>query len=132
MVGAAKQRVVYPRKVFAMSKRSYSVAFKDEACRLVMEQKQPIAQVAKGLGISATVLFYWLKKRGHPMSIPRELPSESNDPAALKARIRELEAQLQRAQTKVDILKKATAYFATESHDDSTSSGGTTGYGRSR
>jgi len=115
-----------------MSKRSYSLAFKDEACRLVIDKKQSVSQAAESLGISPTVLFYWLKKRGHKMSVPKELPSESDDPAALKARIRELEAKLQREQTKVEILKKATAYFATESHDDSNSSAGTGKSGRSR
>ncbi len=115
-----------------MAKRSYSLAFKEEACRLVIEQKQPIAQAAQSLGIAPTVLFYWLKKRGHTMSIPKQLPSESNDPAMLRARIRELEAKLKREQTEVEILKKATAYFATESHDDSRSSVNTTSNGRSR
>jgi transposase len=132
MVGAAQRRVIYPRKVLVMSKRSYSIAFKDEACRLVIDKMQSVSEAAKGLGISPTVLFYWLKKRGHKMSVPRELPSESNDPKVLQARIRELEAKLQREQTKVEILKKATAYFATESNIDSTSSAGTGKNGRSQ
>jgi transposase-like protein len=97
-----------------------------------MEQKQSIKQVANDLKIGPSVLKYWLKKRGYKMSIPHELPSESNDPAILKARIKELEAKVKRAETERDILKKATAYFATQSLNDSPSSGGTENNGRSR
>jgi transposase-like protein len=115
-----------------MARHSYSIQFKDEACRLVMEKKQSIKQTAKALKIDKSVLTYWLKKRGYQMSIPRDLPSESHDPAILQARIRELEARLKRAETERDILKKATAYFATASQNDTHSSNNTGTDGRSR
>lgn len=133
MVGAGTERVVYPQKVSVpMARHSYSLEFKDEACRLVMVQKQSVTATAKALKIDKSVLKYWLKKRGFTLSVPHQLPSQSNDPALLQARIRELEAQLRRSQTQCDILKKATAYFATQSLDDSTSSENMPPTGRSR
>jgi transposase-like protein len=38
----------------------------------------------------------------------------SNDPKLLKDRIRELETRLKRAETEKEILKKATAFFASQ------------------
>ena len=115
-----------------MARHSYSLEFKDEACRLVMDKKQSIKQTAKSLTIDRSVLSYWLKKRGYKMSIPHELPSETSNPVALKARIKELESKLKRAEMERDILKKATAYFATQNLDDSPSSSSIGNNGRSR
>jgi transposase len=106
--------------------------FKDEACRLVMDKKQPIKQTARSLKIDKGVLRYWLAKRGYKMSVPHELPSQSTDPALLQARIKELESKLRRAEMERDILKKATAFFASQNLDDSPSSGNTGINGRSR
>jgi transposase len=123
MVGAASERVVSPRKVgVTMARHFYSLEFKDEACRLVMDKKQTVAETARALKIHENSLKHWLKRRGYSMTTVRERPSETNDPAALKARIRELEARVRRVETERDILKKATAYFATQSLSDSPSS----------
>ena len=96
-----------------MARKSYSQQFKDEACRLVTEQRYTAAKAAQELGVPQQTLEYWLKKRGHRQSTPH-VPPNSNDPAVLKARIRELEKSLARAQMEKDILKKATAYFASQ------------------
>jgi len=132
MVGAASERVACPQKDrVIMARHSYSVEFKDEACRLVMEQKQSVAETSDALKVPQNSLWNWLKKRGYGMTVARELSSETNDPSALKARIRELEARVRRVEMERDILKKATAYFATQSLSDSPSST-STGSGRSQ
>src|SRR6476660_2717972 len=46
----------------------------------------------------------------------------SEDPAVLKAQVRELQRRLKRAEMEKDILKKATAYFASQSTSVSSSS----------
>ena len=115
-----------------MARRSYSLEFKDEACRLVMVKGQGITQTAKQLDLHQNSLTYWLRKRGFSMAIPQELPSESEDPAMLRARIKELEARVKRVETERDILKKATVFFATHSPNDSDSSSGTPAGGRLR
>ncbi len=65
-----------------MARKNYAKPFKDEACKLVMEQKQPIASAAKGLGIGEQTLRYWLVQRGwtpEQSALPAEL-AESDDP----------------------------------------------------
>jgi len=97
----------------------YSLEFKDEACRLVMENKQSVSQTAAALKVSQNALSQWLKKRGYQAARPIELPSDTSDPALLKARVRELESKVRRLEMERDILKKATAYFASQSLPDS-------------
>jgi transposase len=97
----------------------YSLEFKEEACRLVTENKQSIARTAASLKVSQNALSQWLKKRGYPTARPIELPSDTSDPDLLKARVRELETQVRRLEMERDILKKATAYFASQSLSDS-------------
>jgi transposase len=97
-----------------MARKSYSKSFKEEACKLVTEQKQPIATAAAGLGVAEQTLRYWLTRRGwspEQSAVPEQL-AESDDPRWLKTRIRDLEQRLKRAEMEREILKKATAYFA--------------------
>jgi len=99
-----------------MARKSYTKSFKEEACKLVMEQKQPIATAASGLGVAEQTLRYWLTQRGwspEQSAVPEQL-AESDDPRWLKTRIRDLEQRLRRAEMEREILKKATAYFASQ------------------
>jgi transposase len=93
--------------------RKFTQEFRDQACDLVVVEKQSIRQTSQQLGISYHTLNGWLdKRRTKAPSI--DLP-ESDDPIVLKARIKELEARTRRAEMSVEILKKATAYFASQS-----------------
>lgn len=96
-----------------MSVVRHTPEFKDQACKLVMEQLYTIARAAKELGINQNTLRYWLDKRGYHVLENRsaKLP-QSDDPQVLKLRIADLEAKLRRAEMEKDILKKATAFFA--------------------
>jgi transposase len=96
-----------------MTRKVYSQQFKDEACRLVIEQGYTLAKAAKELGVPYPTLDKWLSKRGHQQKT-QHVPPDSDDPAVLKARIRELEKNLARAQMEKEILKKATAFFASQ------------------
>jgi transposase len=96
------------------SRKVYSQAFKDEACKLVMEQGYSAHKAAEELGVSPNTLDYWLAKRGYKPKPVEHVPPDSDDPKVLKARIRELEKTLARAQMEKEILKKATAYFASQ------------------
>ena len=102
----------------------YSFEFKEEACRLVMERKQSVSRTARDLKVSMNSLSLWLKKRGYSATKPIELPSDTNDPSLLKARVRELESKVRHLEMERDILKKATAYFASQSLCDSPGSTG--------
>ena len=98
----------------ASSRKVYSQAFKDEACKLVMEQGYSPHKAAEELGVTSSTLDYWLAKRGYKSKAVEHVPPDSDDPVVLKTRIRELEKTLARAQMEKDILKKATAYFASQ------------------
>jgi transposase len=94
-------------------KRTYRREFREDACRLVMEKGYDLAHAAKELGIPQATLRLWLNKRGWkgPQQQNHVL---SNDPAALQAQVRDLQARLARSEMEKDILKKATAYFASQ------------------
>ena len=98
-----------------MPRKYYTKEFKDEACKLVMDKGQETAPTARDLGIAEQTLRYWLVDRGWKGPRQEGLPEvASDDPAFLKARIRELEKQLRKAEMEREILKKATAYFAAQ------------------
>ena len=98
-----------------MVRKRYSQAFKEEACKLVTEQQYELAAAGKQLGVGEQTLRYWLVQRGWKGPRPVGLEEmESDDPKILKARVRDLEARLRRAEMEREILKKATAYFASQ------------------
>jgi transposase len=101
-----------------MVKKHHSVAYQDQACKLVTDGGMSQVDAAKQLGIHPVTLRKWLTKRGLVTPIEFVEPDyvKSNDPAELKSRIRELEKQLRRSETEKEILKKATAFFASLSN----------------
>jgi transposase len=96
--------------------KRYSKQFQDEACKLVTEQGYTQQRAADELGITTVSLQAWLKKRGlcRPPEIVEPDFLASDDPKLLKARIRELQKRLERSELEKEILKKATAYFASQ------------------
>ena len=100
-----------------MARKHHSVEFQNEACKLVSEQGYTQEKAARELGITTVTLRAWLKKRGllQPVELVEPDYANSDDPKLLRVRIRELEKQLRRAETEKEILKKATAFFASQS-----------------
>jgi len=98
--------------------RKYTKQFKEQAMDLVRVQGQDVMGTARELGIPHSTLNLWLKKSGwvrraeRPSSSSAPLPE---DPQALKVRVAELERQVRRLEVEKEILKKATAYFASQS-----------------
>jgi transposase len=89
--------------------RRYSLEFKEQAARQVVDKSLPIAQVARELGVNDTTLGFWVKAyrkklAGNP--IPEGMPDDE--------RIRELERRNRELETEVAFLRKAAAYFAKE------------------
>jgi transposase len=106
---------------------AYSKQFKEQAMRLVIERNYTPTAAARELGIPINTLFQWLRKAGwrRPAKGTNEptLPDTlSDDPAVLKVKLRQLEAENRRLRMEKDILKKATAYFASQNLPDSPSS----------
>jgi len=90
--------------------RGYTRQFREQAVKLVIDGQEP-TRTARELGMPHSTLMLWLNKAGWRKPEPAG-PVVSEDPAVLKAQIRELQRQLKRAEMEKDILKKATAYFA--------------------
>jgi transposase len=98
------------------TRKRYAIEFQDQACRLAGQPGYTRQQAAGEMGVHVSTLRGWLSKRG--LAPPRPLVepdyAASDDPRLLKARIAELEKQLKRAETEKEILKKATAFFASQ------------------
>jgi transposase-like protein len=88
-------------------RRTFSLEFKEEAVKAVLETSRPTAQVAKELGIHEATLGNWVNthKRGHAGDEP---PLTVNE----RARLRELERETRELRMENEFLKKAAAYFA--------------------
>ena len=80
----------------------YDETFKEGAIRMVTEQKIPVPQAAKELGITDDTLRNWLKKAG----LNPKVESKNN---YLLKKVRELEAQLKAKKVEVEQLKEANA-----------------------
>jgi transposase len=95
----------------ARAKRSFSVEFREKAVAYVVEQKKSIAGAARELGIGESTLANWIKSAendrsgGSPAS-----PVERDEMRRLRAENREL-------QMRVELLKKAAAFFASETQN---------------
>lgn len=92
----------------------YTEQFKHQAMDLVRVQGTDPEKASRDLGIPSSTLGLWLKKagwvkRGEPAAAA--LPEDSQ---ALKVRVAELERQVRRLEMEKEILKKATAYFASQ------------------
>lgn len=102
--------------------KRYTRQFREEAMDLVRERGYDVARAARDLGVPVTTLNMWLKKAGwvRPAEGPvgpdaETLTPPSEDPARLRLRVAELERQVKRLETEKEILKKATAFFASQS-----------------
>jgi transposase len=82
----------------------YTLEFKQSSAKLARESEQSIAQVARDLGVTASALYGWVSKYE-----PMDKPTQELDKDAELARLRKENARLKMER---DILKKATAYFA--------------------
>ena len=93
--------------------RDYTPEFKRSAMMLVTEQHYSISRAARELGMPFGTLALWLRKAGWTAPVESDLPP-SEDPKVLNTRIAELERQVRRLETDKEILKKATAFFASQ------------------
>jgi len=95
----------------ARAKRSFSVEFREKAVAYVVEQNKSIAGAARELGIGESTLANWIKTADDGKSGERPaLPAERDEMRQLRAENREL-------QMRVELLKKATAFFASETQN---------------
>jgi transposase len=80
--------------------------------KLLTEQGKSVAEVARDLDLSESLLRGW--KQALAAEGDRAFPGQGHLPA-LEEELRRLRAENKRLQMERDILKKATAFFARES-----------------
>jgi transposase len=96
-------------------RREYTGEQKDEAVRLVRVSGQSVAQVARDLGLPENTLWNW----AHRARIDAgEGPPEALTTAE-REELRRLRRENRRLRMERDFLKKATAFFARETDEDS-------------
>jgi transposase len=96
----------------AKTRRTFTQEFKAQAVKLVSEQGKSIAEVARDLDLSESLLRGW--KRALARDGDRAFPGKGNPPPH-EEELRRLRAEVKRLTMERDILKKATAFFARES-----------------
>ena len=91
-----------------MKQQRHNNEFKMEAVRLAEREGVSVSQVARDLGINASVLYDWIKKFGTSSADNPLTPDERDELMRLRRELRIVKEER-------DILKKATAFFAKES-----------------
>ena len=93
------------------TRRRYTEEFKAEAVRLVRDSAQPVAQVARNLGIADHLLYRWRAEQQQAESHGHTRQSMRAEQEEL-ARLRRENAILKQER---DFLRRAAAFFAKES-----------------
>ena len=91
------------------TRRKFTAEYKAEAVQFVISSGQPIAEVARNLGIVEGTLGNWVAKA-------RE-SGEVNEPEldiSERAELQRLRKEIQQVKMERDFLKKAAAWFASE------------------
>ena len=96
----------------AKTRRTFTQEFKAQAVKLVTAQGKSVAEVARDLDLSESLLRGW--KRAVDKGGDHAFPGKGNPPA-LEEELRRLRAENKRLVMGRDILKQATASFARES-----------------
>ena len=94
------------------ARRKHSREFKVEAVRLVRERGVTVAQAARDLGLNQTLLRRWVQQivADPTQAFPGQGQQKPED-----VEITRLKREVARLKMERDILKKAAAYFASES-----------------
>jgi transposase len=97
----------------ARTRKTYTAEFKLAAVKMILEQKLSGAEVARRLGVGENLLHTWKKAvlAGGANAFPG-----SGHLTPLEEENRKLRAEVKRLEAERDILKKATAFFASQTN----------------
>ncbi len=90
-------------------RQAFSVEFKSEAAKTVIDQSRPVANVARELGVNEQTLRNWVN--AYRLAHADEEPALS---VSERARLRELEKEVRELRLKTEFLGKAASFFAQE------------------
>jgi transposase len=89
----------------------YTDEFKSDAVRLVLDEKLPVARVARDLGVHQNTLHGWVNKvRSEQAGVNGEDLSDDE-----REELKRLRREIRILREEREILKKAAAFFAKES-----------------
>ena len=94
--------------------RRYTTQFKLEAVAMTRQPDASVSSVARSLGIRSNTLQYWIDHPPRDKSHRLSGEPATDDPAALKLQLKEAQARIRRLEMEQEILKKATAFFASQ------------------
>lgn len=97
----------------ARPRKTYTPEFKLAAVKMVLEQKLSVAEVSRRLGVAQNLLHTW--KKAVLADGTKAFPG-SGHLTPLEDENRKLRAEIKRLEAERDILKTATAFFATHAN----------------
>ncbi len=95
-----------------VARKEYTPEFKREAVALVIEQGYTLVGAARNLGINRDMLRRWKREVGQDGGVA--FPGKGHQTPE-QAELHRLQEENRRLRLERDILKKATAFFASES-----------------
>jgi len=99
-------------------KRSYTQQFKEEAVRLVLQERLSVPEAARRIEISDKTLANWVRlaRCGKTLGVGvAQSERKSGSVSELEMEVSKLRAEVVRLKMEKEILKKATAFFVKES-----------------
>lgn len=93
-------------------KNNYSAEFRASSVKLALESDQPIAKTARDLGIKDNTLYTWINNQSNS----KESNNMTKNSECHFEEVTRLKKELAIVKQERDLLKKAAAYFAKESH----------------
>jgi transposase len=97
----------------ARARKAYTAEFKLSAVKLILQQQLSVAEVARRLGVGENLLHTW--KKAVLKDGAKAFPG-SGYLAPQEEEVRKLKAEVKRLEAERDILKKATAFFASQTN----------------
>ena len=97
----------------ARTRKTYTAEFKLAAVKMIIDQKLSVAEVARRLGVTQNLLHTWKKAI---LKDGADAFPGSGHLTPVEEENRKLRAEVKRLTAERDILKKATAFFATQSN----------------
>ena len=95
----------------AKQRKRFDVSLKLEVVRMIKDQGLSVRHVSESMGIGPTAIRRWLEQYDAEQSGQQGI---GNPLTAEQQRIRQLEVENRQLRMDVDILKKASAFFARE------------------
>jgi transposase len=92
-----------------LGKREYSIEFKIDAARLVVDQGYTVKDACERLGVPLSNMSRWLRQYRKGKLQPGHKQAQ---PTANETEVKRLQSEVKRLEMEVAILKKASAYFA--------------------